>query len=92
MSSAILPSIGRRSPITTAASTWSRRLKGKVSENEYSDLQRNTSMAFDQMMLWAHSVIVTRPTARRGLIHQARYLASQFNDLEGCRRAARISR
>jgi hypothetical protein len=66
--------------------------EGKVSENEYSYLQRNTSIAFDQMMLWARSVIVSRPTTRRGLIHQARYLASQFNDLEGCRRAARISR
>jgi hypothetical protein len=30
-------------------------------------------------------VIDSRPTTRRGLIHQARYLASQFNDLVGCK-------
>jgi hypothetical protein len=29
-------------------------------------------------------VILTRPITRRGLIHQARYLASQFNDVEAC--------
>ncbi len=37
------------------------------------------------MMLFARAVILARPTTRRGLIHQVRYLVSQFNDLEGCR-------
>jgi hypothetical protein len=58
--------------------------EGKASSNEYSHLQHNTKNAFDDMMLWARAVIVGRPTTRRGLIHQARYLASQFNDFEGC--------
>jgi hypothetical protein len=46
--------------------------EGKASSNEYSHLQHNTKNAFDDMMLWA-----------RGLIHQARYLASQFDDHSG---------
>jgi hypothetical protein len=64
--------------------TVEQEAEGKVSADEYSHLQRNTSNAFDEMMLWARCVVITRPTTRRGLIHQARYLASQFNDLEGC--------
>jgi hypothetical protein len=36
------------------------------------------------MMFFARCLILCRPTTRRGLIHQARYLASQFNDLVGC--------
>jgi hypothetical protein len=28
--------------------------------------------------------MLCRPTTRRGLIHQARYLASQFNDPAAC--------
>jgi hypothetical protein len=52
--------------------------EGKASSNEYSHLQHNTRNAFDDVMLWARAVIVERPTTRRGLIHQARYLASQF--------------
>jgi hypothetical protein len=36
------------------------------------------------MMHFARGVILCRPTTRRGLIHQVRYLASQFNDLVGC--------
>jgi len=59
--------------------------EGKVSDDEYSYLKRNTSIAFDQMMMFARCVILVRPTTRRGLIHQARYLVSQFNDLEGCK-------
>jgi len=35
------------------------------------------------MMHFARGVILCRPTTRRGLIHQVRYLASQFNDLVG---------
>jgi hypothetical protein len=37
------------------------------------------------MMLFGRCVILCRPTTRRGLIHQVRYLLSQFNDLEGCK-------
>src|SRR5258706_8831120 len=59
--------------------------EGKVSDDEFSYLQHNTSNACDQMMLFARAVILARPTTRRGLIHQVRYLVSQFNDLEGCR-------
>jgi hypothetical protein len=33
--------------------------EGNVSDNEFSYLQRNTRIAFDQMMLWARSVIVS---------------------------------
>jgi hypothetical protein len=51
-----------------------------VSAAEFSHIERNTRIAFDEMMLWARSVIVRRPTTRRGLIHQARYLASQFSE------------
>jgi hypothetical protein len=36
------------------------------------------------MMLFARCVILTRPTTRRGLIHQARHLVAQFNDVEAC--------
>jgi hypothetical protein len=54
--------------------------EGKVSDDEYSHLQRNSRIAFDEMMLFARCVILTRPTTRRGLIHQARYLASQFSE------------
>jgi hypothetical protein len=48
--------------------------EGKVSDNEFSRLQRNTHQAFEQMMFFARCVIIHRPTTRRGLIHQARYL------------------
>jgi phage pi2 protein 07 len=58
--------------------------EGKVSADEFSHLQRTTSNAWDEMMLFARCVILHRPTTRRGLIHQVRYLVSQFNDLEGC--------
>jgi hypothetical protein len=58
--------------------------EGNVSADEFFYLQHNTKNAFDTMMLWARAVICDCPTTRRGLIHQARYLASQFNDSEGC--------
>jgi hypothetical protein len=57
--------------------------EGKVSEHEYSHLQHNTKNAFDEMMMWARAVIIGRPTTRRGLIHQARYLTSQFSEHVG---------
>jgi hypothetical protein len=56
--------------------------EGKVSSDEFSHLQRNTSNAFEEMMMFARAVIIVRPTTRRGLIHQARYLASQFNEIK----------
>jgi hypothetical protein len=59
--------------------------EGKASDDEFFYLQHNTKNAFDNMMLFAHCVILMRPATRRGLIHQARYLFSQFNDLEGCK-------
>jgi hypothetical protein len=55
--------------------------EGKVSEAEYSHLQSN---AGELMMLHARGLILCRPTTRRGLIHQVRYLAAQFTDPEGC--------
>jgi hypothetical protein len=58
--------------------------EGKVSEDEHFHLRRNTSNACDRMMHFARCVILHRPTTRRGLIHQARYLVSQFNDVEAC--------
>ena len=58
--------------------------EGKASSAEFSHLQNNTRNACDQMMLFARCVIITKPTTRRGLIHQARYLASQFTDPDGC--------
>jgi hypothetical protein len=65
--------------------TVEQEAEGKVSDNEYSFLQYNTKNAFDNMMLFARCLILCRPTTRRGLIHQVRYLISQFNDLEGCK-------
>jgi hypothetical protein len=59
--------------------------EGKVSADELAHLQRNTHHAFEQMMLFARCVIIVRPTTRRGLIHQARYLVSQFSDPIGCK-------
>jgi hypothetical protein len=59
--------------------------EGKVSDDEYFYLQHNTKDAFSNMMLFSRCVILARPTTRRGLIHQVRYLASQFNDLVGCK-------
>jgi hypothetical protein len=64
--------------------TVEQEAEGKVSDDEYSFLQHNTSNAFDEMMLFARCLILSRPTTRRGLIHQARYLVSQFNDLVDC--------
>jgi hypothetical protein len=58
--------------------------EGKVSEAEHSHLQNNTSNAGEQMMLHARGLILCRPTTRRGLIHQVRYLAAQFTDPDGC--------
>jgi hypothetical protein len=58
--------------------------EGKVSEDEFSYLQHNTSNAWNEMMHFARCVILARPSTRRGLIHQVRYLVSQFNDLVGC--------
>jgi hypothetical protein len=58
--------------------------EGKASAEEFAHLQANSHNAFKQMMLFARALILCRPTTRRGLIHQARYLASQFNDFEGC--------
>jgi hypothetical protein len=57
--------------------------EGKVSDDEFFYLQHNTRLAYDELMLWARCVVIDRPTTRRGLIHQARYLASQFDDLDG---------
>jgi hypothetical protein len=57
--------------------------EGKVSDDEFFYLEHNTSDAFETMMLWARAVIIGRPTTRRGLIHQARYLASQFSEHVG---------
>jgi hypothetical protein len=56
--------------------TVENEAEGKVSANEFFHIQRNSRNAFDEMML-------TRPTTRRGLIHQARYLAAQFSELVG---------
>ncbi|SIO31181.1 hypothetical protein SAMN05443247_03823 [Bradyrhizobium erythrophlei] len=56
----------------------------KVSTDAFAHLQRNSRNAFDEMMLFARAVILCRPITRRGLIHQARYLVSQFNDPDGC--------
>ena len=58
--------------------------ESKISVEGHSYLQRNTRNALDETMLFARCVILCRPTTRRGLIHQARYLASQFNDPTGC--------
>ena len=57
--------------------------EGKVSDDEYSHLQRNTRVAFDEMILFARCLILCRPTTRRGLIHQVRYLAAQFSEHVG---------
>ena len=69
--------------------TVEQEAEGNVSADEFSHLQRNTRIASDEMMLFARCVILDRPTTRRGLIHQARYLVSQFNDLEGCKGCCR---
>jgi hypothetical protein len=58
--------------------------EGEVSADEYAHLERNTKNAFDETMLWARAIIVGRSTTRRGLTHQARYLAAQFDDPIGC--------
>jgi hypothetical protein len=57
--------------------------EGKVSADEHFYIQQNTSAAFDRLMLWARCVIASHPTTRRGLIHQARYLAAQFSEHVG---------
>jgi len=76
-----------RAPIThyDRCVTVEQEAEGKVSDNEYFYLQHNTKNAFDNTMLFARCVILCRPATRRGLIHQVRYLVSQFNDLEGCK-------
>ena len=64
--------------------TVEQAAEGKVTDSEFFYLKNNTSNAFEQMMLFARCVILQRPTTRRGLIHQVRYLASQFTDPDGC--------
>jgi hypothetical protein len=59
--------------------TVENEAEGKVSANEFSHLQQNSRNAFEQLMLFARCIIIHRPTTRRGLIHQARYLAAQFS-------------
>jgi len=44
------------------------------------------------MMLWARAVIIGRPTTRRGLIYQARYLASLITEPEPAPAVARTCR
>jgi hypothetical protein len=56
-----------------------------ATENELFYLRHNTKLAGDNLMLWARAVILCRPTTRRGLIHQVRYLASQFTEPEACK-------
>ena len=58
--------------------------EGKVSDGEFFYLQNNTRNAFETMMLFARCVIIQRPTTRRGLIYQARYLASLITEPEAC--------
>ncbi len=56
----------------------------KVSEEEYEGLEAASSAACEKMMLFGKCVAIVTATTRRGLIHQANYLAAQFNGLEGC--------
>jgi len=58
--------------------------EGKVSVREYEALQATSSAAFQDMMLFGRVLAIQTAKTRRGLIHQANYLAAQFNDLEGC--------
>lgn len=55
-----------------------------VSDAALEHLQQSTSYAFQHLMLRATCLILRRPTTRRGLIHQARYLAAQMTDWAGC--------
>ena len=55
----------------------------KVSASEYAFIQHNTSNAYDKMICHAKGIILCKPTTRRGLIHQARYLAAQFSEHVG---------
>jgi hypothetical protein len=52
--------------------------EGKVSDSEYTFLEHSTGNAFGEMICHAKGIILCKPTTRRGLIHQARYLAAQF--------------
>jgi hypothetical protein len=51
---------------------------------EYKRLQAASSAAYQDMMLFGKCLAIVIARTRRGLIHQANYLAAQFNDLEGC--------
>jgi hypothetical protein len=51
----------------------------KVSASEYAFIQHNARNAYHEMICHAKGIILSRPTTRRGLIHQARYLAAQFD-------------
>jgi len=57
--------------------------EGKVSASEYAFIQHNSRNAFDEMICHAKGIILCKPTTRRSLIHQARYLAAQFSEHEG---------
>jgi hypothetical protein len=78
------PIIGTRAAHYDRCVTVQNEAEGKISGDELSHLQANSHSAFEQKMLFARAVILCRPTTRRGLIHQARYLVSQFNDPDGC--------
>jgi hypothetical protein len=58
--------------------------EGMVSPEEYDYLQAVRQEAFSDMMLMARCLVIARPQTRRGAIHLTRYLASQFNDVDGC--------
>jgi hypothetical protein len=58
--------------------------EGKVSDDEFFYIRHNTSNACDMMMMCGRAVINCRPSTRRGLIHQARYLAAQFDQNGEC--------
>jgi hypothetical protein len=63
--------------------TVENEAQGKVSASEHAFLQHNMRNAYEELMLHARRLILCRPTTRRGLIHQARYLDAQFSEHVG---------
>jgi hypothetical protein len=66
--------------------TLENEAEGTVSASEYAFLQHKTRNVYEELMLHARCVILCRPTTRRGLIHQTRYLAAQFSMSAGTKR------
>jgi hypothetical protein len=72
-----------------AVLAYDRAIDAEMDENAspeaYDGLTAATAKAYAHLMLMARCLVIVSPQTRRGAIHLAKYLASQFNDLVDCK-------